>query len=97
MHKLVIYGALELDHGNITQTGSYRDFTINVTYLMILGGRLIIGWEDKPFLGNVLILLNGNHATPTYPLSSGPAIGSKAIGKYCMRYLNILFFKYRPL
>lgn len=76
MGKLVLYGVLELDDANGT-----RNFELNCTYIIILGGRLIIGWPDKPFLGQALILLEGEHSTPPYPTTSGPPVGSKAIGR----------------
>ncbi|XP_061168814.1 fibrocystin-L-like [Saccostrea echinata] len=77
MGKLVLFGTLELDDANGT-----RNFVLNCTYIVILGGRLIIGWPDKPFLGRALILLNGEHSTPPYPMNSGPQVGSKAIGTF---------------
>ncbi|XP_062574409.1 fibrocystin-L-like [Saccostrea cucullata] len=77
MGKLVLYGTLELDDANGT-----RNFVLNCTYIIILGGRLIVGWPDKPFLGQALILLNGEHSTPSYPITSGPQVGSKAIGTF---------------
>lgn len=78
--ELIIYGVLELDHGNAT--AGYRDFVINTSYIIILGGRLIIGWEDRPFLGNAHILLQGHWFTQEYFLPvDGTTIGSKVIGK----------------
>ena len=77
MGKLVLFGVLELDDANGT-----RNFEIKCTYLIIMGGRLIVGWPDKPFLGRALILLEGRHSTSPYPVSSGPPVGSKAIGKH---------------
>lgn len=76
MGKLVLYGVLELDDANGT-----RNFELNCTYIVILGGRLIIGWPDKPFLGQALILLQGEHSTPYFRTTSGPPLGSKAIGR----------------
>lgn len=75
MGKLVLYGVLELDGTNGT-----KNFVLNCTYIVILGGRLIVGWPDKPFPGKALILLHGEHSTPRYPTTSGPPVGSKAIG-----------------
>ena len=74
MRKLFIYGTLELE--------PYMDFVLNATYIVIgEEGNLIIGWEDQPMTGNVLINLNGNWDTPDIPIQGGPNIGSKAIGK----------------
>lgn len=75
MRKLYIYGTLELE--------SHMNFVLNVTYIVIgQGGNLIIGWEDQPMKGNVLISLNGNTDTPDIPIQGGPNVGSKAIGRY---------------
>jgi hypothetical protein len=86
MGKLVIYGVLELDGTNGT-----KNFVLNCTYIIIMGGRLIVGWPDNPFPGQVLILLNGEHSTPRYPTTSGPPVGSKAIGR------EIVVSKYRRI
>ena len=59
------------------------DFVLNATYIVIgQGGNLIIGWEDQPMKGSVLISLNGNWDTQDIPIQDGPNVGSKAIGKY---------------
>lgn len=76
MGTLLLYGTLELDHNNGT-----RDFVLNCTYLIILGGRLIAGYPDKPYLSNLLISLQGDHSTNPYAGFSGPPIGSKVIGQ----------------
>ena len=76
MNKLFIYGTLELDDS--------RDYNLTATYILIQGGRLIIGWsEEEPFIHNVHITLQGNHETADIPLPLGPNLGSKAIGKSC--------------
>ena len=73
MRKLFIYGTLELD--------DTQDFMLTATYILIQGGRLVIGSEGKPFTHNVEIWMDGNHDTPDIPLPNGPNLGSKAIGK----------------
>lgn len=74
MGKLFIYGTLELDDS--------QDFNLTATYILIQGGRLIIGQsESKPFTHNVVISLEGDHYTPDIPLPNGPNLGSKALGK----------------
>ena len=78
MESLVLEGVLELDHG----PSQDRQFTIDVMYLYILGGRLIIGCqESSPFLGQATISLRGDHSTPAWPKTEGPNIGAKAVGK----------------
>jgi hypothetical protein len=75
--ELVIEGTLELDHGP-TKSNS---LTIDVTYLYILGGRLIIGCEESsPYEGEASIILRGDAKTAPYPVTQGPNVGSKVIG-----------------
>lgn len=75
--ELVIEGTLELDHG----PAKTNSFTIDVTYLYILGGRLIIGCEEAaPFEGEASIILRGDPNTAPYPVTEGPNVGSKVIG-----------------
>ncbi|KAJ7330247.1 hypothetical protein OS493_022771 [Desmophyllum pertusum] len=74
MGKLLIYGTLELE--------PHLDFVLCAKYIVIgQGGNLIIGWEDQPMTGSVLISLNGNWDTPDIPIQDGPIIGSKTLGK----------------
>ena len=61
-------------------------YEINADNIIIMGGRLIIGWPDDPFLGLASIVLRGNHSTPNFiPAGSGPTIGNKAIGKIFLK------------
>ena len=41
MNKLELKGTLELDDTGLS-------FTLEVKYLVIKGGRLIVGWPNKP-------------------------------------------------
>ncbi|XP_035685638.1 fibrocystin-L-like [Branchiostoma floridae] len=76
--KLYIYTVLELwDPSN-----PYRDYTVEATHIFIQGGRLIVGWPDAPYLGNVHIILHGDHNTPEMPVPNGPTVGAKAIGVF---------------
>ncbi|KAI8520669.1 hypothetical protein Bbelb_004230 [Branchiostoma belcheri] len=59
-----------------------RDYTIEATVIFIQGGRLVCGWPDENYLGNVIFSLLGDHSTPDMPLPSGPNVGSKAIGDF---------------
>lgn len=73
MGKLFIYGTLELE--------PHMDFVLNATHIVVGdGGSLIIGWEDLPMIGSVLITLQGNRDTPDMPIQDGPNVGSKALG-----------------
>ena len=74
MNKLFIYGGLEIE--------DTQDNKLEATYILIQGGRLVIGVsEEEPFQHEIKILLSGNHLTPAMPLPSGPNLGSKALGE----------------
>ena len=61
-------------------------YEINADNIIIMGGRLIIGWPEEPFVGLASIVLRGNHSTPNYvAVGSGPTIGNKAIGMIYFR------------
>ncbi|KAM6958720.1 PKHD1 like 1, tandem duplicate 1 [Aplochiton taeniatus] len=86
LHKLTVVGVLEIpDTLNDTSSrgaAGYRTVVLHATYISIQGGRLIAGWEDKPFRGQLHIKLRGNHSTPDWPLSGGPNQGSKVLGVF---------------
>ena len=73
---LLLEGVLELvDHPSAVHE-------ISADYIIIMGGRLIIGWPEDPFDGLASIVLRGDQATPYYiPSGDGPTVGSKVIGK----------------
>ncbi|XP_038045747.1 fibrocystin-L-like [Patiria miniata] len=75
INKLVIYGALEIDDS--------QDNKLEATYILIQGGRLVIGFsESNPFQHEMKILLNGHHLTEQMSLPNGPNLGSKALGVF---------------
>ncbi|XP_069115224.1 fibrocystin-L-like [Argopecten irradians] len=79
-NKVILYGVLEFDHGT---SAPYRDIDLNATHIIILGGRLVIGWPDAPYLGNSQIILRGNWNTKEYTdLTNAPTVGAKAIGVF---------------
>nr|XP_014351910.1 PREDICTED: fibrocystin-L [Latimeria chalumnae] len=88
LHRLTIYGVLELEdeitgNGTAARNASpYRKIVLNATYISIQGGRLIGGWIDEPFKGELDIVLRGSHATPEWPLPNGPNQGSKVLGVF---------------
>ena len=45
MKKLTLYGNLELEH-NPDASGNYLDFTLEADYIVVMGGRLVVGWEN---------------------------------------------------
>ncbi|XP_072530724.1 PKHD1 like 1, tandem duplicate 1 [Salminus brasiliensis] len=79
LNKLTIMGVFEiLDTTNSTS----KAVVLNATYIFIQGGRLIAGWADQPFRGDLQIILRGNHFTPEWPLPDGPNQGSKVLGVF---------------
>ncbi|KAM7075197.1 fibrocystin-L isoform 16-T18 [Molossus nigricans] len=84
MERLIIWGVLELeDKQNVEAAeSSYRKVVLNATYISLQGGRLIGGWEDNPFKGELQIVLRGNHSTPEWAFSEGPNQGSKVLGVF---------------
>ncbi|KAG8441692.1 hypothetical protein GDO86_010757 [Hymenochirus boettgeri] len=87
LEKLIIYGVLEMK--NLTDSSSsarsgviYKTTVLNATYISIQGGRLIAGYENDPFQGELQIILRGNHLTPEMPLPDGPNQGSKVLGVF---------------
>ncbi|XP_036904303.1 fibrocystin-L isoform X2 [Sturnira hondurensis] len=84
MERLIIWGVLELEdkHNVETAESSYRRLVLNATYISVQGGRLIAGWEDKPFKGELQIVLRGNHSTPEWAFPEGPNQGSKVLGVF---------------
>ncbi|XP_049710533.1 fibrocystin-L isoform X3 [Elephas maximus indicus] len=84
MERLIIWGILELEdkHSMGDAASSYRRVVLNATYILLQGGRLIGGWEDKPFKGELQIVLRGNHSTPDWALPKGPNQGSKVLGVF---------------
>ncbi|XP_045210443.2 fibrocystin-L-like isoform X2 [Mercenaria mercenaria] len=57
-------------------------YEIEADFIIIKGGRLIIGWPDDAFDGLATITLRGNHSSPYYYTGDGPILGSKAIGVF---------------
>eukprot|EP00071_Canis_lupus_P048812 XP_022282369.1 fibrocystin-L isoform X3 [Canis lupus familiaris] len=84
MESLTIWGVLELEakHSMRAAESSYRKVVLNATYISLQGGRLIGGWEDNPFKGELQIVLRGNHSTPEWALPEGPNQGSKVLGVF---------------
>ncbi|XP_069051252.1 PKHD1 like 1, tandem duplicate 1 [Lepisosteus oculatus] len=88
-NRITVYGVLELPD-NITApsapaantTSMFRKIILNATYISIQGGRLIAGWSDQPFRGELQIVLRGNHFTPDWPLPNGPNQGAKVLGVF---------------
>ncbi|XP_040908783.1 LOW QUALITY PROTEIN: PKHD1 like 1, tandem duplicate 1 [Toxotes jaculatrix] len=89
LNKLTVIGVLEIpDTMNSSSTRTsrsvpeYNTVVIDAVYISIQGGRLIAGWDDEPFRGELHIRLRGNHRTPDWPLPDGPNQGSKVLGVF---------------
>lgn len=50
---LTLAGNLELDYEKDPATNDYREFTLQVDHLIIMGGRLVVGWLDNRFVVNI--------------------------------------------
>uniref|UniRef100_A0A667XGZ1 PKHD1 like 1, tandem duplicate 2 n=1 Tax=Myripristis murdjan TaxID=586833 RepID=A0A667XGZ1_9TELE len=90
LNKLTVIGVLEIPD---TLNGSsssrqaraapaYNIVVLDAIYISIQGGRMIAGWADEPFRGELHIKLRGNHGTPDWPLPNGPNQGSKVLGVF---------------
>ncbi|XP_013209363.1 fibrocystin-L [Microtus ochrogaster] len=84
MEKLIIWGVLEIEDRSEVESAapSYRRVVLNATYISVQGGRLIGGWEDNPFKGELQIVLRGNHSTPEWAFPEGPNQGAKVLGVF---------------
>ncbi|XP_033493349.2 PKHD1 like 1, tandem duplicate 1 [Epinephelus lanceolatus] len=89
LNKLTVIGVLEIpdNMGNSSSRPArsapeYSTVVIDAVYISIQGGRLIAGWEDEPFRGQLYIRLRGDHRTPDWPLPNGPNQGSKVLGVF---------------
>ena len=79
--SITIYGGLELlDELN---------HTIEVDYILIAGGRLVVGWPDAPFTNTATFILHGSRSSPEVILPPvGTVLGAKAIGVFGQLILN---------
>ncbi|NP_001123871.1 PKHD1 like 1, tandem duplicate 2 isoform 1 precursor [Danio rerio] len=83
LNKLKIAGVLEIpDTNNDTSIMQYNNVVLNATYISIQGGRLIAGWPNEPFRGQLQIILRGSHTTPDWLLPYGTNQGSKVLGVF---------------
>uniref|UniRef100_A0A4W4EJY7 Polycystic kidney and hepatic disease 1 (autosomal recessive)-like 1 n=1 Tax=Electrophorus electricus TaxID=8005 RepID=A0A4W4EJY7_ELEEL len=87
LNKLTVVGVLEIpDATNSTASraapGIPVTVVVNATYISIQGGHLLAGQPDRPFSGELHIILRGDYRTPEWPLPSGPNQGSKVLGVF---------------
>ena len=75
LYSITIYGGLELS--------DELNHTIEVDYIVIAGGRLVVGWPDMPFTNTATFILYGSRTLPEIILPPiGPVLGTKAIGVF---------------
>ncbi|MCJ8746157.1 hypothetical protein PDJAM_G00138700 [Pangasius djambal] len=89
LNNLTVMGVLEIPDNmttisNLTTRSLPQNSSIvlDATYISIQGGRLIAGWPDQPFTGQLQIILRGNQRTPEWPLPDGQNQGSKVLGVF---------------
>ncbi|XP_076157842.1 PKHD1 like 1, tandem duplicate 1 [Alosa pseudoharengus] len=84
LNKLTVKGVLEIrdDGASRSRRSTPNKIVLDATYISIQGGRLIAGSEDKPFTGELDIVLRGDHYTPDWLLPNGPNQGSKVLGVF---------------
>ena len=84
--EITVYGTLEFEWAlplsRKRGTPEPRTIEFICTHILLAGGHIFIGWEDKPMLNNVIISLTGNQHTEDKVIQNGPNMGAKAIGKW---------------
>ncbi|XP_041664378.1 fibrocystin-L-like [Cheilinus undulatus] len=89
LNKLTVVGVLEIPDVPLNASSrkrraapEYSSVVVDAVYISIQGGRMIAGWDDKPFRGQLHIRLRGRHSTPDWLLPEGPNQGSKVLGVF---------------
>ena len=75
-------------HGKLEFSNQLPQINLNVAYIHIRGGRLILGWENDPYTGEAVIELRGTQKTPSFPIISGPNLGSNFIGNHFLYFFS---------
>ncbi|XP_053372849.1 fibrocystin-L-like [Mercenaria mercenaria] len=57
-------------------------FDIEADFIIIKGGRFIIGWPNNPFDAFAKITLRGNQSSPHFHVGAGYTVGPKSIGVF---------------
>uniref|UniRef100_UPI0037E8D1AF fibrocystin-L-like n=1 Tax=Semicossyphus pulcher TaxID=241346 RepID=UPI0037E8D1AF len=89
LNKLTVVGVLEIPDTKLNASSrqsraapEYNTVVVDAVYISIQGGRLIAGWDDEPFRGQLHIKLRGNHRSTDWLLPRGPNQGSKVLGVF---------------
>ena len=76
--NLTICGGLEFVNG--------MNYVLDANLILILGGgRLVVGYQDAPYTGSLVITLHGTAFSPEFQFKNpaeGPVVGAKAIGVF---------------
>ena len=67
----MVYGVLEFSNEKDTVLGANR--------IVVVGGKLVVGWADEPLRVKAHIKLTGSREDKEYTLNDGTTIGSKVI------------------
>ena len=65
----MVYGVLEFSNEKDTVLGANR--------IVVVGGKLVVGWADEPLRVKAHIKLTGSREDKEYTLNDGTTIGSK--------------------
>ena len=76
--NLTICGGLEFVNG--------MNYVLDANLILILGaGRLVVGYQNAPYTGSLVITLHGTAFSPEFQFkfpAQGPVVGAKAIGVF---------------
>jgi hypothetical protein len=65
----MVYGVLEFSNEKDTVLGANR--------IIVVGGKLVVGWADQPLRVKAHIKLTGSRNDKEYTLNDGTTVGSK--------------------
>jgi len=69
-----VYGVLEFSNEVDTVLGANR--------IVVMGGKLVVGWGDDPLKVKAHIKLTGSREDEEYTLNDGTTVGSKVNEEY---------------
>ncbi|XP_048451560.1 fibrocystin-L-like [Rhincodon typus] len=81
-HTVPTEGSSVLIKQGLVQTVSGFLAALLLMLFVLQGGRLIAGSPEKPFQGELQIVLKGDHSTPDWSFKNGPNQGSKVLGVF---------------
>ena len=81
--QIMVYGVLEFSNEVDTVLGANR--------IVVVGGKLVVGWGDDPLKVKAHIKLTGSREDKEYTLNDGTTVGSKVNKKQCFRPIFLYF------